>query len=320
MLVRSLCVLAVLIAAPIWAASSPASAQSCTLSMQAMTFGSIDLTSGSPFDATSSMTVSCSGLPLSSVQVCVSLGSGSGGAGPSGSPRYMTNLSNKLSYNLFSDAARTNVWGSSSGMLLTPATMTVSLGLQGTGSASRTIYGRVLSGQGSVSPALYQSILSGTDARINFAYLSLLDCLSLVGQQATSSMTVQALVTGACSVSSTDVNFGNVSSLAQPIEAVGTLSATCTQGTPYAIGLSGGTSGATNPAQRMMSGGSGQVTYGLYRNAAHTLGWGNTAGVDAAAGVGTGAAQTYTIYGQIPAQAARQPGAYSDTIVVTLSY
>lgn len=295
-------------------------AQSCSFSAQPVNFGTIDLTTGTSFDTASNLTVTCSGLPLSTVQVCVSLGAGSGGAGPGLSPRYMASGTNLLAYNLFTDSGRTSVWGTATGGVFSPATMTVSLGLQGTGNASRQIYGRVLAAQPTVPPGSYLSVLSGTEARINYAYLSALNCLSLVGFTATTSIQVQATVASSCTVSATDVDFGSTSSLSQLIDATGLITARCTTGTPYTIGLNGGTTGATDPTQRRMSGGGGQVTYGLYANSARTLGWGSTAGSNTVAGTGTGANQQLTVYGRIPVQAPKSPGTYSDTIILTLSY
>ena len=48
--------------------------------------------------------------------------------------------------------------------------------------------------------------------------------------------------------------------------------------------------------------------------------WGNTVGTDTQAATGTGAAQTYTIYGRIPPQTTPAPATYSDTITVTVTY
>ncbi|MFO0991269.1 MAG: spore coat U domain-containing protein [Hyphomicrobiales bacterium] len=101
-----------------------------------------------------------------------------------------------------------------------------------------------------------------------------------------------------------------------------TIAVTCTSGRPYTIGLNGGLSGATNPTQRRMRNlaQTSFITYGIYRDTARTLGWGETIGVNTLAGTGTGNVQNYTAYGRVPAQTTPAPQTYSDTIVVTVTY
>jgi spore coat protein U-like protein len=48
--------------------------------------------------------------------------------------------------------------------------------------------------------------------------------------------------------------------------------------------------------------------------------WGNTVGTDTVAATGSGAAQSYTVYGRITAQTTPAPGTYTDTITVTVTY
>jgi spore coat protein U-like protein len=51
-----------------------------------------------------------------------------------------------------------------------------------------------------------------------------------------------------------------------------------------------------------------------------TSNWGQTVGTDTVSSTGTGAVQSFTVYGQVPAQSTPAPGAYSDTITVTVTY
>ena len=62
------------------------------------------------------------------------------------------------------------------------------------------------------------------------------------------------------------------------------------------------------------------VTYGLYRDAARSLAWGSTIGTNTASGTGTGLTQTQTVFGRMPTQTTPKPGAYSDSVVVTVGY
>jgi spore coat protein U-like protein len=103
-------------------------------------------------------------------------------------------------------------------------------------------------------------------------------------------------------------------------DAITTLSPTCTNGTPYNIGLDGGLSGATDPTQRKMKKAAEFVLYWLYQNFARSLPWGNTLGMNTLTAIGTGLAQPATVYGRIAPQATPSPGTYNDTIVVTVTY
>ena len=51
-----------------------------------------------------------------------------------------------------------------------------------------------------------------------------------------------------------------------------------------------------------------------------TVVWGNTVGTDTVAGTGNGASQAYTIRGRVPIQTTPAPGAYADTVTVTVTY
>ena len=69
-----------------------------------------------------------------------------------------------------------------------------------------------------------------------------------------------------------------------------------------------------------MSQASATITYGLYQDASRVTPWGDSVGVNTMAGTGSGLAQTFTVYGRVPAQNTPSPGTYSDTVVMTISY
>lgn len=297
-------------------------AQSCSFSVSTVDFGTITVGSGGAIDTTSSLAANCSGTPGATVRVCVSFGAGSGSAANGGSPRYMKNGANALGYNLYTDAARTDVWGSWTGLLgiLGPATLSVPLNAQGVGSVSVPIYGRINGGQQSLPAGLYQSVFSGTESRIAYQYLSLLNCLAILSPTTSVSFTVQANILTSCTLSATTLDFGAVTNLNQAVDGVSTITSTCQNTIPYSIALSGGNAAATDPGQRKMTKGTDQVTYGLYQDASRATPWGDVAGSNVRSLVGTGSSQPTTVYGRIPAQANRPPGTYTDTVVVTLTY
>ena len=137
----------------------------------------------------------------------------------------------------------------------------------------------------------------------------------------TSTMTVQMTITATCTVNSAStLNFGTQGILATNVDQTSTIQVTCTNTTPYNIGLDAGTGSGATVAARKMTSGANTVNYTLYSNSTRTTLWGNTVGTDTVAATGNGAAQSYTVYGRVPPQAAPAPGTYTDTITVTVTY
>lgn len=86
------------------ALASPAAAATCSVSPQGVSFGSYDTLSSTALDGVGNVNVSCD----ASVSFTVSLSTGSSGTFD---PRRMAAGTDYLNYNLYSDAARTTVWG-----------------------------------------------------------------------------------------------------------------------------------------------------------------------------------------------------------------
>jgi spore coat protein U-like protein len=312
-------VLAAALAVP----AGPAVAQSCTFDMADVSFGTVDLLTGAAYDTAADFTATCQGLPGLTVRVCPNFSAGSGGADPSGQPRHMLSGANKLAYNLFQDSGRTVVWGSYTGPLafLTAPTVDVPLNAAGKGTATRTVYARIFANQTTVPSGAYLSSFAGGQTSVTYSYLGILGCIALLNINVTEApFNVTAFAAPSCNVSAATLDFGLASGLAGAIDGVSTMTVTCSAGTPFSIALNGGNAGAVDPVQRKMSKGGEQISYGLYRDVARLLPWGETVGVDILSGVGDGAAQPVTVYGRVPAQATPSPGTYTDTIVVTLTY
>jgi spore coat protein U domain-containing protein, fimbrial subunit CupE1/2/3/6 len=98
------------------------------------------------------------------------------------------------------------------------------------------------------------------------------------------------------------------------------ITVTCTNTTPYNVGLDKGLNGPSVTNRQMKSGAGATINYALYSNAGMTLNWGNTPGTDTVAGTGNGTGQVLTVYGQIPAQTTPAPSTYNDTVTVTITY
>lgn len=135
---------------------------------------------------------------------------------------------------------------------------------------------------------------------------------------ATTTFTVSATVLKDCTVGATALSFGNYTGALN--SATSTVTVTCTNSTAYTVGLGPGLATGATVTTRQMQNGSNLLNYGLFSNGTWTTNWGNTSATNWVTGTGTGAAQALTVYGQIPASQYVVPGAYADTIAVSVAY
>jgi spore coat protein U-like protein len=136
----------------------------------------------------------------------------------------------------------------------------------------------------------------------------------------TGSFNVTVTIAATCTVNSaTNMAFGTVGLLSANTDQTSTINVTCTNTTPYNIGLDKGLNG-TSVTTRQMKVGTAVINYSLYSDSGRTTNWGNTVGTDTVAATGNGSAQAYTVYGRIPPQTTPAPGSYSDTITITVTY
>lgn len=137
----------------------------------------------------------------------------------------------------------------------------------------------------------------------------------------TTTFPVTATVGSACSVAAANLDFGTYNPLSpSPTSATTTITIQCTLLSAYTIGLNAGTGSGATVAVRKMTKVADTLNYSLYQDAAHSLVWGETIGIDTVAGVGTGLATPTTVYGLIPASQSVNTGAYADTITVSVNY
>jgi spore coat protein U-like protein len=143
----------------------------------------------------------------------------------------------------------------------------------------------------------------------------------------------QALCIGplcSCTFSTGNVVFGSVNPIAiGSTDSTGSVRVSCGGVVglliPYKVELSAGGSG--NTAARRMSSGAQMMNYGLYSDSARLSNWGDIAHGTEVSGfmlldaLGLAPAVTHTVYGRIPSgQTTTAPGAYADTITVTVTY
>lgn len=156
------------------------------------------------------------------------------------------------------------------------------------------------------------------------AALSLLSGIAF-GATTTTTFDVTATVVDSCSVSATDLAFGNVEPVqGLDIDNTSTVTVTCSLGTSYAIALDDGanSSDGSVSTRRMTDGSSNYLSYQLYSDPTRTTVWGETSGTDDVSGLtGTGLGLPAVVYGRIPSGQEETPtGSYSDTINVTVTY
>ena len=100
------------------------------------------------------------------------------------------------------------------------------------------------------------------------------------------------------------------------LESTGNVEVTCVLTTAYTIALSPG-NGSYMP--RVMNSGVHALSYNLYTDATRTTIWGDgTGGTSVVSGNAISA--NHTIYGRVPAGQNVNVGAYSDSLVVTITF
>ena len=95
------------------------------------------------------------------------------------------------------------------------------------------------------------------------------------------------------------------------------LTVTCATSDHYVIPLNAGTGFGATITTRILTNGTGTLTYQLFADAGHTINWGNTRGTGAPTGDGNNHGQIYTIFPQIAAGQVLAQGTYTDTITAT---
>jgi spore coat protein U-like protein len=138
-----------------------------------------------------------------------------------------------------------------------------------------------------------------------------------------------------CTISASSVNFGTYDPLlSQPDDSTASVTVTCSHVPPgasnvsYAIAVTNGQNG-TSATTRQMASGTARLGYNVFDDAGRSqvLGTG-TGGTIVARGsmtVGPGNGNetrsvTHTFYGRVPQALDPVPGAYNDTLLLTLTY
>jgi spore coat protein U domain-containing protein, fimbrial subunit CupE1/2/3/6 len=146
---------------------------------------------------------------------------------------------------------------------------------------------------------------------------------------ATASFTVSVTITASCAISAGNLAFGSQGVLSADVDSTSTIAVTCTNSTPYSVGLDNGLS-FSGGTRRMKDTGAGTtyVNFGLYTDSARSNAWTTstsaascTGGANTCAlGTGNGASQNITVYGRIPTQTTPAPATFNDTVTATITY
>ena len=142
------------------------------------------------------------------------------------------------------------------------------------------------------------------------------------------SFQVTANLQSTCSASAATLAFGAYTPGGGTLTANTNVTVKCTKNTPFTVSLNGGSGGGTVAQRLMLNGTANHLQYNLYTTAALGAVFGDGSGSSVTvggtgAGVATANAVNVPVFGQLPDNATNQvaiPGAYADTIAVTVTY
>jgi spore coat protein U-like protein len=276
----------------------------CTMTATDISFG---VYAGGQTTATGSIKITCmGGNGNNTVTVDLSYGSTSMNFPNSTANRQMSSGASRLAYQIYTSPARSTIWGDGSG-------------------GTQKLTGVPINYQAGANPPPVTTTV--TPFAVVFAgalpphgvYSDLIVVRLEGANPSSATFNVTADVLPVCSVSASDLNFGAYSRV--QLDGTTTVSATCTFAAPYSVGLDQGVAAGSTVTTRKMKGPAGALlNYSLFQNSGRTTNWGNTVGTDTVGSIGTGVAQTFTVFGRIPAAQAVGPGAYQDTITVTVTF
>lgn len=141
------------------------------------------------------------------------------------------------------------------------------------------------------------------------------------------SATATATVAANCTISSSAVAFGvydpMVANKTANLDATGTVTVTCTNGSTGTITLGQGVNPATGSTAsiplRQMAASTDRLSYDLYSDTARSVVWADTSATGVARNC-TGAADAVTVYVRVPANQNVPAGSYVDTVVATVTF
>jgi spore coat protein U-like protein len=316
-----------------------ARADDCSAAATDVVFGAVSPIAGSDYYASGTITVTCywnlsggaligtSAVLVPNATVCINLGLGSPATGATRAMGYGGAM---LPYELYRDStyASGSVWGGGAGMPASarPVTTTfVALLALSVQTATFPVYARIpaaaLTGLAASGPgAPYTASFAGSGSiSYNFSTLATASCTG--GKTAAFNFQVTANVINDCQISAGSLSFGSQGMLSGAARGTSTLAAKCSAGTAYQVALGGGVAGSLPGGRRMKNAATGEtVAYRISRTLDGPE-WGDgTSATEMLSGVGTGGAQSVTVYGVVPKQKTPSPGDYQDRVTATIVF
>lgn len=143
-------------------------------------------------------------------------------------------------------------------------------------------------------------------------------CVLGSAQAASTSGTVNTQITiqEDCSISATDMNFGNLGLLRTSKDATSTLTIKCSPNLAYTVKLYDATD-ASATTYALKNGNNDAIPFGMYTDSTRSTLWNSASGKS---GVGDGLNQTMTVYGRIPPQSAKPVGSYASAVRVEVDF
>jgi spore coat protein U-like protein len=136
----------------------------------------------------------------------------------------------------------------------------------------------------------------------------------------TSTFQVSLTIASNCVIAANPLAFGTSGVLTSNVNQTTTVSVTCSNTTPYNVGLDGGNVSGSTVGTRLLSNGTASVQFQLYSDSGRSVVWGNTLGTNTVSGTGNGSAQTLTVYGQVPPQTTPTASTYNTTVTASVTF
>ncbi|ERP93024.1 hypothetical protein Q670_08215 [Alcanivorax sp. P2S70] len=285
-----------------------------------MDFGTVDPFTGGPVSTQVTVNWSCTRGFFESTQntLCLHVNNDDTGGML---PRYLVPLSSQppsLPFNVFDAANHSTVVGQPGGATNTGVGVNVSMPFfTFSASGTATFYGLIATPlPGNTRAELHRALMAGSQARVRINGFNQ-SCSAGAGAVTdTYTLTAQVNIPDQCQVSSTDLDFGTQNTPLAQADSTSTITVRCSNATDFEVGLNNGASG-----NRTMTNGSYQVSYELYQDSGRTQRWGTASGEQqSGTGLGPGTGLSFTVFGRVFDDAGAEPGSYSDTVTVVVTF
>lgn len=254
--------------------------------------------------------------------ICVSIGP----------QRQMINGSATLNFQLYKDLNYSTILGSEYEVSSEPYKFNVVLGPKMKQEFSATFYGLVLPRQTGVIPGKYQQVYPGNNnasVTVNAPNSNIAPNICNTGRSEQLEFKLTVHMIENCQVTTTgDFDLGSIMSGSTPTiisSSANLINVTCTNGTPYNIGLSSVNNSGNNTGAGIMKGtgtNTDIVQYQLQSNISGKI-WGNTATSikvgNGVAGIGSGFVQEKTVFATV-SNTDVKPDNYSDIVNIRVNY